>query len=75
MKKILLISLFILLPILISAQTQVSDSGVYVCLSKNAKKYHSHESCRGLNRCKSEIAKISKSEAQERGYSACKICY
>ena len=44
---------------------------VYVCDSKYAKKYHYSSNCRGLNACKHEIVKMSKSTAEDRGLSLC----
>jgi hypothetical protein len=47
---------------------------VYICQSKSAYAYHSHE-CRGLARCTHGIVKVSKAQAIKMGYRACKICY
>ncbi len=56
------------------ATTKQNESTVFVCNSKSSYAYHSHQ-CRGLKRCKSGISKVSKSQAQNSGYRACKICY
>lgn len=44
---------------------------VYVCGSAGAKKYHYNESCRGLNACKDQTAKISLKQAQDNGLTLC----
>lgn len=44
---------------------------VYICKSKNAKKYHLSESCRGLRNCKAEIGKITLVQAKEQGKTLC----
>ena len=49
----------------------VVDS-VLICAT--GEKYHLTK-CRGLSKCNSGIEKISKSNAVEQGYTACKICY
>jgi hypothetical protein len=48
---------------------------VYICTGPSAKRYHKSASCRGLSRCSGEIIKVSKSEAQSRGKTPCKMCY
>jgi hypothetical protein len=48
-----------------------SDSNVYICGTKGAKKYHFSENCRGLNACKHEIIKTSQSEAKGFGLTLC----
>lgn len=50
------------------------EQQVYICNSKSSYAYHSHF-CRGLNRCKAGTSKVSKSQAKNSGYKACKICY
>jgi hypothetical protein len=48
-----------------------TDSDVYICGNKGAKKYHFSETCRGLNACKHEIFKTSQSEAKGSGLTLC----
>ena len=55
-------------------QQQAKTEKVIVCNSKSAYAYHSHE-CSGLSRCTHGTSTITKSEAVERGYRPCKICY
>jgi hypothetical protein len=50
------------------------EGSVLVCVSKTAKKYHSHQ-CSGLLKCTHKIETIRINEAMERGYTACKYCY
>lgn len=49
-------------------------ANVYICNTKSSYAYHSYF-CRGLNRCKSMVSKVTLSNAMKYGYRACKICY
>ncbi|WP_314824436.1 hypothetical protein [Porphyromonas endodontalis] len=49
-------------------------SHVYICTGGSATKYHSPPNCRGLNRCKGDVIKISIKDARNQGRTACKIC-
>jgi hypothetical protein len=44
---------------------------VYICDSKGAKKYHYSKTCRGLNACKHQVIKKTKSDAQNLGLTLC----
>lgn len=44
---------------------------VYICNSKNAKKYHLTENCQGLRNCKSETIKITLAKAKDQGKTLC----
>lgn len=44
---------------------------VYLCNSSGGKKYHLKSNCRGLNRCKAKIIKVSLKEAKKRGKTLC----
>ncbi len=48
---------------------------VYICLSPNAYAYHTNLYCRGLNRCRHKIIKVTEQEAIRRGYRPCRICH
>jgi hypothetical protein len=48
-----------------------TETKVYICGSAGAKKYHYSETCRGLNACKDQTAKISLKQAQENGLTLC----
>lgn len=50
------------------------ESKVLICTGRHATKYHKYK-CRGLNNCKASIKEITLTEAKEKGYSACKVCY
>jgi hypothetical protein len=47
---------------------------VLICGGRSAYAYHSSE-CHGLNRCQSEVSRVSVNEARNMGYRPCKICY
>ncbi len=52
-----------------------SASYVYICVSRTSHAYHRNRYCRGLGRCKHSIKRIPESEAIQRGYRRCRICY
>lgn len=39
---------------------------VYICDSAGSKKYHLKSNCKGLEKCESEVVKITKEEALEK---------
>ncbi len=59
----------------IHSHTKIVTESVFICVSRTGHKYHTDQSCRGLNRCTHEIRKVTKAQAIKMGYSACKICY
>lgn len=58
-----------------SEDSPKEEAKVYICVSKNAKRYHCDRDCRGLQSCKHEIRIVTIKEAQERGLTPCKVCY
>lgn len=40
---------------------------VYICDSASSKKYHLKSNCKGLEKCESEVVKMTKEEAVEKG--------
>jgi hypothetical protein len=51
------------------------DNGVYICNGPNSKVYHRSNTCKGLNRCSTQITKLNLSSATAKGRRACKIEY
>jgi len=51
--------------------TSVTDSTVYLCGPRGAKKYHYSENCRGLSNCKHTITKTTLSQAKGYGLELC----
>jgi hypothetical protein len=51
------------------------DGYVYLCNGPSSKVYHRSESCKGLNKCSTQIAKVSLSTAKSKGRRACRIEY
>jgi DNA-entry nuclease len=51
-----------------------SENSEIVYITASGSKYHSKESCRGLNNAK-KIYEATLSEAKNKGLEACKICY
>jgi hypothetical protein len=76
MRKLILLSFLILLPMLGSGETTTieKETTVLICTGKHATKYHKKK-CRGLKNCKAKTKEITLSKAREDGYNACKICY
>lgn len=68
MKTLLLIP-FLFLGSLTAPKTTVDY--VYICISKDAKKYHFDKYCRGLQKCTHTIEKVTKSDATYKGYTIC----
>ena len=49
------------------------EDAVYICNGPNSKVYHKSSSCKGLNRCSTQILKVTQSVANGKGRRACKI--
>ena len=65
-KKLLLLSIFVFITSFTSG-----DNDVYICKSKNAKRYHLTEDCQGLKNCKAEVGKVTLKEAEAQGKTLC----
>jgi hypothetical protein len=52
-----------------------TEDNVFLCNGPKSKVYHRSESCKGLNKCSTQIAKVSLSIAQSKGRRACRIEY
>lgn len=48
-----------------------TETEVYICVSKGAKKYHLDKDCKGLSNCKHEIKKMTKNDAVNKGLTLC----
>ena len=71
-KLLLLLSVLILT----SFQQIPTPTYVYICTGPNSECYHKINTCRGLNKCSTEIKKITKDDAVNKyKRRACKICY
>ncbi|ASS49694.1 MAG: hypothetical protein V4604_07020 [Bacteroidota bacterium] len=55
----------------LSIGSTMQTSGVYICDSKDAKKFHLVEKCRGLSACKHEIVFVTREAASQRGLTLC----
>ena len=58
-------------------RTTYSESTVYVwiCTGKAAYSYHNNRGCKGLNRCRASIKKVTLEKAFSMKRSPCEICY
>lgn len=52
-----------------------AEENVYLCNGPSSKVYHRSENCKGLNRCSTQILKVSLSTARNKGRKACRIEY
>ena len=48
---------------------------VWICTGSAAKRFHSSDSCPGVNSCTKEVKGITRGEAEKKRRSACNICY
>jgi hypothetical protein len=53
----------------------LSVEKVVICGGAYSKKYHKNSTCNGLTNCKGGLYEVSKSEALNKGRTACSICY
>jgi 5-bromo-4-chloroindolyl phosphate hydrolysis protein len=60
-----------LISILFLTTVSCWESTVYVCDSRNAKRYHLKENCRGLSNCSYQIIEISLDKAKKDGKTLC----
>ncbi len=52
-----------------------TEDNVYLCNGPSSKVYHRSENCKGLNRCSTQIVKVTLSAAKSKGRRACRIEY
>lgn len=62
-------------PLFARTKRVIIEDNVYLCNGPSSKVYHRSESCKGLNRCSTQIAKVSLSTAKSKGRRACRIEY
>ena len=53
----------------------VIEEDVYICTGSSARKYHKWKGCRGLNKCRGVIKKMSIQNARRLGREPCKMCH
>lgn len=70
MERLVLISC-IILSFSLTISPDITYQDVYICNSKNAKKYHLKKNCRGLSACKADIKKLSLEKAKNIGKTLC----
>lgn len=54
--------------------TSESDT-VYICIGPYAERYHSSDTCVGLDNCSSDIFAVTLKEAVDSGRTPCRYCY
>lgn len=62
-------------PLFAGTNRVTTEDFVYLCNGPSSKVYHRSEGCKGLNRCSTQIAKVSLSTAKSKGRRACRIEY
>ena len=82
-KGIAIFAIAVMMTTTVAYSSPPNDTGTVVIQKKktyvyiapySGTKYHAKKSCRGLRNAR-ETEKITKKEAKEQGYTACKICY
>lgn len=56
------------------APANVGSGMVYICDSEGAEAYHKFKDCGALGRCKSEVKRVTKKDAQAKDRKLCQIC-
>lgn len=74
MKKLFLIVSMVCFTICLGTSC-CNNEKVYICTGTHSTVYHKTNNCRGLNRCKGDIKKITKKSAENNYRRPCKICY
>ena len=60
----------------VAGKNKAAESKVWICTGKSAYAYHCDRNCSGLNKCRSEIKKVTLAQAKKLGRTKkCKICY
>lgn len=70
MKKLLKGILFSVSFVALTSFSVITD-WVYICNGPYSKKYHLIEDCRGLNRCSTNIEKVTLDKAKAKGRTLC----
>lgn len=55
----------------LSNSNSLLEKEVYICNGKSSTKYHLIKNCKGLERCSTEIEKITLSEAKKKKRTLC----
>lgn len=55
--------------------SDASYTYVWVCMGKSAYSYHCNSCCKGLNRCKASIKRLTLEKARSMKRTPCDICY
>ena len=55
--------------------TSNDETQVYICTGPSSKRYHRTSTCKGLVKCSKEVKKVTKSYAESKGKTPCKMCY
>ena len=76
-RAIFTLSLIVSIFLFSTSQTQPKPEAtyVYICTGGSSVCYHKTKDCKGLTNCKSEIKKITKTEAEKLKRRPCKVCY
>lgn len=59
----------------IITQEKETATYVWICTGKSAYSYHNNRGCRGLNRCRASIKKVTIEKARSMKRTPCDICY
>ncbi|MBE8712694.1 hypothetical protein C4F49_03235 [Sphingobacterium sp. KB22] len=54
-----------------ATEVETDKNIVYICASKNGKRYHFTKNCRGLSNCRAKIVKTTIYKAKKQGKTLC----
>ena len=59
----------------VDLNTITESDTVWICTGSAAKRFHSSDSCPGVNSCTKEVKGVTRGEAEKKRRTACNICY
>ena len=69
--KSLLLSFIV--SVMLSTSSSPTTDTVYICNGPQSTRYHLKENCSGLNRCSTEVQKVTIKQAKDKGRTLCKL--
>ena len=62
-------------PPLVDISSVLPTDTVYMCTGSGSKRFHSSDTCAGVEQCTKEIIAVTRAEAEKRHRSFCQRCY
>ena len=60
---------------LVDISSVLPTDTVYMCTGSGSKRFHSSDTCAGVEQCTKEIIAVTRAEAEKRHRSFCQRCY